>query len=424
MKNILFVLTLALCVTTTCMGQNNLQAYMASAREAYKAKDSKKFYEMILEAHKLHPYHQGVLYNAGLAAALNAQAKEAIDFLTRAIHIRADYNLEVEDLSSLQPLPEFAALKKLQRSLQENVQHSDTAFIVHQKTLHIESIATGERAGIFYLGSIHRRKIIRADEKGNVTDFTASEQDGLTSVFGVKVDAKKNVLWACTSPMPEMENFDTTLTSALFKYDLKTKKLLAKYSPESKGEHAFGDLVLDRNGNPYVSDSKTNTIFAVDLKRGLVPFFTSDQFWNIQGITFSDDGKFLFIADYVKGIFRLTVADKSLIQLSADFQTSLKSIDGLTFYKNSLIAIQNLIFPMRSTIYQLNDAQDKLVSFTIIDRAHPAFNEPTIGCIADDKFYYVANSLWSGYTEDRKLKPESELQNVVILKADLKALTK
>lgn len=77
---------------------------------------------------------------------------------------------------------------------------------------------------------------------------------------------------------------------------------------------------------------------------------------------------------------------------------------------------------MRSAIYTLNTNQDELIAYEIIDRAHPAFNEPTIGCITNDTFYYVANSLWSGYTKEQKLKPESELQDVVILKTDLKKL--
>lgn len=396
---------------------------MASAREAYKAKDNKKFYEMILEAHKIHPYHQGILYQAGLAAALNDQPKEAVSYLKKAIQINAQYDLQVADLSSLHNLPEFLDLKKLQSELQQPIIHSDTAFIVHQKNLHIESISAGEKTGVFYLGSIHKRKILRTDEKGNVADFTSSGQDGLTSVFGIRVDAKNNALWACASPMPEMEDYDTTLWSGLFKYDLKSKKLLTKYTTATKQDNAFGDLVLDSKGNPFVSDSKTATIFTVDNKSGkLIPFYRSDDFWSIQGITFSADEKYLFVADYVKGIFRLKLDDKSLMLLPAKFEMSLKSIDGMTFYKNSLIAIQNLVTPMRSTVYQLGENQDELVSCEIIDRAHPAFNEPTIGCIANDHFYYVANSLWSGYTNDRKLKSESELQDVVILKSDLRKI--
>jgi sugar lactone lactonase YvrE len=323
----------------------------------------------------------------------------------------------------LQNQPEFEKLKKLQTELQQPVLHSDTAFVVHQKNLHIESIAQGEKKGMFYLGSIHKRKIVRTDEKGNTSDFTSSAQDGLTAVFGVKVDIKKNILWACASPMPEMENFDTTARSAVFKYDLKTKKLISKYLTNEKQDNAFGDMTLDSKGNPYISDSKTATIFTVDEKTGkLTSFFKSDEFWSIQGITFSADEKYLFIADYVKGIYRLKLDDKSLLLLPAKFEVSLKSIDGMTFYNNSLVTIQNQVVPMRSTAYHLNANQDELISYDIIDRAHPAFNEPTIGCIANDTFYYVGNSLWSGYTKEQKLKPENELQDVVILKADLKKL--
>jgi hypothetical protein len=242
-------------------------------------------------------------------------------------------------------------------------------------------------------------------------------------VFGVSVDAKRNILWACASPMPEMENFDSSARSAVFKYDLKTRKLLQKYLTSEKQDNALGDMTLDAQGKPFISDSKTATIFTVDEKSGqLVNYFRSEEFWSIQGITFSDDGKYLFVADYVKGIFRIKLDDKTLTLLPTKFDASVKSIDGLTFYNNQLVAIQNLVFPMRSTVYRLNAAMDELVSFQILDRAHPAFNEPTIGCVANDSFYYVANSLWSGYTQERKLKPESELQEVVILKSSLKNL--
>jgi hypothetical protein len=74
---------------------------------------------------------------------------------------------------------------------------------------------------------------------------------------------------------------------------------------------------------------------------------------------------------------------------------------------------------MRVTRYTLNPGRDKLISYAIIDRKHPAFNEPTLGCVYRDTFYYVANSQWSGY-RDQKIKPVDELQDIVILKAKLK----
>ena len=221
--------------------------------------------------------------------------------------------------------------------------------------------------------------------------------------------------------MEEMENYDSTATSGVYKYDVKTGRLLQRFSPEEKKQFIFGDLTLDPNGRVFVSDTKNNIIFTVNEKNGkLENYFTSDEFWNLQGITFSDDGKYLFIADYIKGNFTLDMKHKTLKHLSRNFPHTVKSVDGLTFYNNSLIAIQNMVVPMRVTRYFLNADQDVLTDLEVMDRGHPAFNEPTIGCVIDNKFYYVANSLWSGYNDKHQLKKAEELQDVVILRADLK----
>ena len=399
----------------------NLQSILKQVREAQQAGDNSKFYTLILEANKLHPYHQGVLYNAARASALNNKPEEAITFLRKAIYINADFDLNNPDLKSLEGRTDFQNLKSQQTALRSPIIHSDTAFIIHDRTAHIESIATGEREGVFYLGSIHKRKIIRSDGHGNTINFTASGQDGLCSVFGLKVDPSKRYLWACSSPMPEMENFDSLATSGVYQYDINTGKLIKRYTSTEKKDFIFGDLTLDPKGRVFVSDSKNNIIFLANQKTGTLDhYFTSPEFWNLQGITFSKDGRYLFIADYIKGIFRLDTKDKSLRLLAADFDQSLKSIDGLTFYNNTLIAIQNAVVPMRVTQYKLNKDLDAIAGYNIIDRGHPAFKEPTIGCIANDTLYYIGNSLWSGYNEQHQLKEFSELQEVVVLKADLK----
>lgn len=398
---------------------NSFQEYYYQARDFYKKGNYPQFYEKILQAHKIHPYHQGILYHAGIAASLNQRTEEAINFLRQAVEIKADYDLELPEFNGLSDNEDFKKLKQLQSHLLEPVLQSDLAFVLSDKSLHIESIATGEDAHTFYLGSIHKRKIIKFQD-GKPTDFTEPGQDGLTSVFGIKVDNKKNILWACASPMAEMENFDAALRSALFGYDLTSGKLIQKYFvPDSIKNSVFGDLTLDIQGNVYVSDSKNNIIFIIDENgKALIPFFTSPEFWNIQGITFSADGKDLYIADYVKGLFRLSMGDKKLSKLGVEFTASTKSIDGLTFYKNRLIAVQNGIYPMRVTQYYLDRKGEKLTAYKIIDSGHPAFNEPTIGCVSNSRFYYVANSQWSAYDDQHQLKAD-QLKEIVILTADL-----
>jgi tetratricopeptide (TPR) repeat protein len=423
MKKLLLLIPFMLtCLITT--GQQNFQYYYGQTREAYKSGDFAKMYEAIVKANELHPYHQGALYYRAVAAALTDHPDEAVKFLREALLINAQFDLSLKEFKSISGRQDFEALKQLQQEISKPIIHSDIAFTIKDRTLHIESVAAGEKDGIFYLASIHQRKIVKIDGNGNATDFTKSGQDGMTSVLGIKVDKRKKILWACSSPMTEMEDFDSTSVSSVYKYNLKTGKLLAKYSPDASVKSSvFGDLILNKKGEAFISDTQTNTIFtANETTQKLESYFTSQEFWNIQGITFSEDEKYLFVADYIKGLFRLNTQTKELIQLTKEPEVSLKGIDGLFWYQNSLIGIQNGVSPLRVTRYFLNTTLDNIIRYEIIDRAHPAFNEPTNGCILADALYYVANSQWGGYDNKHQLKPVNQLQDIVILKTDLKKI--
>ncbi len=417
MKPILTLFVFIVSLSWATAQDKDLSYYYNQALEARKTGDYPRFYDMIVQASILHPYHQGIQYERGIACALTNRPEEAISFLQRAILTNAAFDLQVEALTGLQPRDEFKKLLALQKSLGTSIIHSDTAFVLPDRRLHLESIAIGKRG--LYGAAVHQRKIVHL-HNGVLTDFTSEAQDGLTAVLGIRLDEKRNILWACSSPLPQMKNFDSTQTSALFKYDLSTGKLLGKYQTAEKTNAVFGDLLLSAKGAVFISDSRNNTIFTLDEKRQqLAPWFTSSDFWSLQGITFSGDERYLFIADYIQGIFRLEVKTKQLRLLENTQEASLKGIDGLLWYRNSLIAIQNGTNPMRTTLYHLNAAQDAIANTTIIDRAHPAFHEPTNGCVINDVFYYIANSQWSGYDEQHNLMEASQLREPVILKSVL-----
>ena len=417
--------------------EKDLSYYYNQAEEAYRAKAHPKFYEMIKEANRIHPYHQGILYQLGMAAALTGHKAEAIENLKKAILIDASFKLEgLADFNSIKNTPEFRSLLELQREWQRPVIHSDTAFVLHDRSLHTEGIDYDASDKTFYLGSIHKRKIVKvtasgdatdhrqvgAGTSGQATDFCPEGFEGMTSIFGIKVDSKNKILWACSSPMQEMKNYDSAARSAVFKFELSTGKLLEKIQrPKWEKDGVFGDLILNKKGDVFVSDSQTNTIFIIHEKtHQLEPYFTSPDFWNIQGLSFSDNEKFLFISDYVKGIYRLELKTKTLTEVKCNLDVSLKGIDGLVCDDHSLIAIQNGTNPLRVSRYILNTDQNQIIQFEIIDRKHPAFNEPTLGVVAGKTFYYIANSQWSGYDNEHHIKPDDLLQDIVILKAKLR----
>lgn len=397
----------------------DLAKYYANAKSAYENKDYGTFYEQIVEANKLHPYHQVILYQLAKAAALTGQPDEALLALRKAINIDVGFDLGSDDFKSIQGNESFTKLLQLQKELSEIKINSDTAFTITDNGSHIEAITYDNNSKSFYLGSIHKRKIIKKAANGKITDFIKSEEHGITSVFDIQVDEKRNILWACASPMPEMENYDSTLRAAVYKFNASTGELLDVYQTEAPIESVFGDLALDSNGVVFISDGKSNTIYMVNEKAKRLDFyFTSEQFWNIQGITFSPDDQYLFISDYIKGPFRLNTSNKQLIKIESNIEQSLKGIDGLLFYENSLIAIQNGVTPNRVVRYSLNKSLDKILKQAIIENAHPAFNEPTMGCLVENQLFYVSNSLWGAYDENFIIKPEL-IEDVVILKYTL-----
>src|SRR3954468_24846939 len=104
---------------------------------------------------------------------------------------------------------------------------SELAFTIHEKDLIPEGIAYDPTRKEFYVGSLLKRKIVRIDSSGRASNFTSEGQDGLFMVLGMKVDPKRRTLWVCSAAGKGAKEFDGH--AGIFKYDLRTGKLIRKY---------------------------------------------------------------------------------------------------------------------------------------------------------------------------------------------------
>jgi len=305
------------------------------------------------------------------------------------------------------------------------INHSLIAFTVAEKDLIPENIAYDPVAENFYIGSTRKGKIIRISKNGKAEDFISPKQYGLFMVIGMKVDAKNRVLWACSSGGSNLIGYDrddetTGRPAGLFKFDLDSGKLIEKYLMKEPGEvHFLNDLVLDKEGRPYLTHMfKEHGIYTVQDGK-LQLFAQSDQVSYPNGITRSPDGRYLFVA-HSEGISRLEIASRKwqLLDHSEDIPISRRgSADGLYFYKNTLIAVQ----PGLKTIRQLelDNSYTQITGQKVLEAHHPMMNNPTTGVLVEDTFYYVANAQFDSFNEDGSLFPMEQLYEVVILKLKL-----
>ena len=149
-------------------------------------------------------------------------------------------------------------------------------------------------------------------------------------------------------------------------------------------------------------------------------FYHDPEIRSLQGLDFGKDRNFIFISDYTSGVYKLDLINKTKIPVVVNFKNvTMKSIDGLYYYDGSLIATQNLLVPMRVTRYYLNEVETEFTRFEYIEKANPVLNEPTLGVIVDNTFYFVANSQWAGYDNNNDIFPLDKLKDIIILKASL-----
>src|SRR4029078_548899 len=130
------------------------------------------------------------------------------------------------------------------------------------------------------------------------------------SVLGMAVDQKRRSLWVTTTAFPQMINFtkEQDGASAVFKFDLRTKKLVHEYVLSSSKKHALGDLTIQSNGDVFTTDSVSPAIYVIRAaKDEIEPLLEGPVFVSPQGLAFSADERHLFMADYSTGLFDIDV---------------------------------------------------------------------------------------------------------------------
>src|SRR6267143_892073 len=349
--------------------------------------DAAEVREQIAIAQKLKavvPDRGAVLYFLSTARQHLGETREALLLLKECLKLREGFDPSGSPFFlGLKGTKEFDDLVASVHRDFPVIAGARLAFVTEEKDLVPEGLAYDAKQNLFYLGSLHRKKIVKIDSEGRVSDFVPAGRYALLPVVGIRVDPTDGTVWADTfldAGRTELVHFDSA------------GKLLGRFAPKDSAKHGFNDLVVRKNGEVITTDSLNNKVFRLDPHSGAflaLPVYRTLFYPN--GISLADDDRSLYVADAV-GIVKVDLADYSSRDVDPGPRNTTATADGLYWHNGSLIAVQNGMGSPRVAAFKLSKDGDRVTQVTVLENRTQFTALPTTGAIRGNDFYFIANS--------------------------------
>jgi hypothetical protein len=285
-----------------------------------------------------------------------------------------------------------------------------------------ESIAWDPKRKQFLVGSARDGGIYIVDDKGQIKPFIkADAANGLMAVFGLVVDAGHDRLYAISNGVPHFDHFDAAMVgkAGVYEFVLSSGKFVRKSMLPVDDGQILSSITVDSNGKVYVADGVKQRIYKLDSGE-LKPVTGNPVLTGIRGLAVSDDGRTLYFADVALGLFGYDLAQgKPFVVEYNQNQLALGGISDLHWFNGTLVAIQNDMQPRRVMRLRLGNDGRGIVQAQPLDAAQAAFTLPTVGTVAGNDLYFIANSQKGLYSALGVLTDADKLEPVRIFRTDL-----
>ncbi len=365
------------------------------------------------------PENPALMFDLGLLRAAAGDRAGALGLLERIVAARTGIDPEGTAFDRFTDDPAYRALHSRIRRDFSPVLNSAPAFSIPEPDLIPEGIAYDGPSGRFFVGSIHKNKIVAIARDHAVSDFVPASRDGLAAVLGLRADSARGLLWAAAEFRVTSADGSPAARTGVAAYELATGRLARRALVDGEG-HLLNDLVVTGGGDVYVTDSDASELYrlpagAARLERVL----DSTRIWRPNGITLAPDQSRAFIAAW-PSIVILDLRTWAVTSLRHALDIVTAGVDGLYFHEGSLIAVQNDVHPGRVVGFDLSPDLQTVTRARVLASYDPRFEIPTTGALANGGLYIIANSQLGKLARQGGLAvPVSRLQPTAILRVPL-----
>ncbi len=396
---------------------DSASAARAAYQRAVRASDLATARAEMARASAAWPAQQSYVWGRAMLAARAGDTAATLEALAAYADLSLGRTLGgVAELKPLLALPAFKQVEARHAANRAPYAQSRVVATLTDSTTWPEGMDYDPRTGDYYIASIQHGTIMRRTPDGVVTPLWQRDAARTGAMLAVRVDTARNVLWATTSGMTA----DSSI-AALLRIRLPDGVIERRWDlPVVPRGHILGDVAIGPRGDVYFSDSNQPVVYRLRPGADTLESTRSPLFNSAQGLAPTPDGRALYIADYSHGLIRMDLATGALHRLpDAPHSTSL-GVDGIVWYRGSIVAIQNGVSPARVVRFHLDGAGTSIARVELVDRNTAVADEPTIGTMVGDEFVYVANSQWDKRDAAGKPQPGVRLSAPVLLGVKLR----
>jgi sugar lactone lactonase YvrE len=260
-----------------------------------------------------------------------------------------------------------------------------------------EGIAYDSAHARFLMGSLVNRTVAAFTPNGTATTLVPHVPEMLR-VVGVHTDTRRNRLWFATWAPDSAKRTDSTEAPSLtrlFLADLGSGRVLKSWTPDAgRPGHLLNDFVVLEDGTLFITDTEQSSIYRLRSPEDTLELFLQPDpvhYSVANGITSAPGTQVLYVA-FLQGIGRVDVGSKTIALLPSPDTVSTASIDGLYWYRGSLLGVQGIPSLSRVVRYSLSADGQRVTDGAVLERGVPVVVEPTTGTVVGSRFYYIANS--------------------------------
>lgn len=375
----------------------NVPDLRQAANRAFVNKDYPAFLRALDQLRGIRPYNSDYMYQQVLAYSLLDQKRAAYNLMLSMQRQGLSYDFSnVPEAQNIQGTELFTYINDLMVAAGQPLGKAGTLATLPVDVRLPEAITWDAGREALLVGTVHGGDILAVSKDGISTNLFKA--DGSWGIYGLKADPRNNHLWATTAANAHFSGFDPSDKgrSMLLEFALDSMELLRRYPvPVDGNPHSLGSLDLAPNGDLYVADSLLPIIYvlkAADKK--LQPLFFASNLVSLRGLAVSADGRLLYVADHELGITVFDIEGKRSTPLTGPETLNLGGIEGVYFWQDQLVVIQNGIRPQRVMSLTLEPDGFSVAGVAPVVVALPGMDSPTFGTVVGTDLYFFANSQW------------------------------